>query len=169
MMLVSISHYLKYTHAIPGFAFTPHPLYYHWTTFLQSFTIDFPLLFPHPSIPSEISGPQRNDSKSMSAFWFGDILPTICCNSLQKVLDWPFCNFVVVHWAAKFKVRPPRSSAETHWNWIINKGTFVCVWSGDWNYCGCYEFCPSPWRSLSSGFALVSLGTCILHIGHLMK
>jgi hypothetical protein len=28
----------------------------------------------------------------MSAFLFEDILPIIRCNSLQEVLDWPFCN-----------------------------------------------------------------------------
>ena len=58
----------------------------HWATFLQLNIIDFPLLFPHPSI---LSGPRRNDSECMS----GDILPIVRCHSPQKVLDRPFCNF----------------------------------------------------------------------------
>ena len=67
-------------------------LYYHWTTFLQLNTIRFLLPLPHPFIPSELSGSRRNESKSMSAFLFEDILPIICCNGLQNVLDPPFCN-----------------------------------------------------------------------------
>ena len=61
--------------------------YYHRTTFLQFNTIRFLLPFPHPFIPSELSGSWRNESVSMSAFLFKDILPIIHCNSMQKVLD----------------------------------------------------------------------------------
>ena len=79
-------------------------LYYHRTTFLQLNTIRFLLPFPHPFIPSELSGFRGNEFVSMSQFLFEDILPIIRCNSMQKVLDWPFCNFVATRWTAKFKV-----------------------------------------------------------------
>ena len=50
--------------------------------------------FPHPSIPSELEGSWRNDSQSMFAFSFGDILPVFRCNSsLLRLLDWPFWKF----------------------------------------------------------------------------
>ena len=79
-------------------------LYYHRATFLQLNTIGFLLPFPHPSIPSELSGYRGNESLSVSEILFEDILPIIHCNSMQKVLNWPFCNFVAMHWATKFKV-----------------------------------------------------------------
>ena len=66
--------------------------YYHRATFLQLNTIDFLLLFPHPSVPSEISGSWGNIFEPMSAFLSGDIVPIIHCNRLQRVLDLPFCN-----------------------------------------------------------------------------
>ena len=40
------------------------------------------LPFLHPFIPSELSGSRRNESVSMSAFLFEDILPIIRCNSM---------------------------------------------------------------------------------------
>ena len=80
-------------------------LYYHRATFLQLNTITFLLPFPNPFIPSEPSGSRRNDSNSQSAFLFEDILPIIRCNSLQKVLDWPFCNL----WQ---RAEPPNSKSD---------------------------------------------------------
>ena len=80
--------------------------YYHRTTFLQLNTIRFLLPFPHPFIPSELSGSWRNESVSMSAFLFEDILPIIRCNSMQKVLDWPFCNL----WQ---HAEPPNSKSDS--------------------------------------------------------
>ena len=88
--------------------------YYHWSTFLQLSTIWFLLHFPHPFIPSELLGSWRN-ANSMSKFLFVGILPIIYCNGLQNVLGWPFCKFVAMCWAAKFKVWLPWSIAEnTH-------------------------------------------------------
>ncbi len=49
--------------------------------------IRFLLHFPHPFIPSELSGSRGNKSMSMSEFLFEDILPIIRRNSMQKVLD----------------------------------------------------------------------------------
>src|ERR1700677_3061001 len=69
-----------------------HRVYYHQATFLQLNTITFLLPFPNPFIPSEPSGSRINDSNSMSAFLFEDILPIICCNSLQKVLVFAICG-----------------------------------------------------------------------------
>ena len=80
-------------------------MYYHRTTFLQLNTIRFILTFPHPFIPSELSGSRRNESVYMSAFLFEDILPIIRCNSMQKVLDWPFCNL----WQ---RAKPPNSKSD---------------------------------------------------------
>ena len=62
-------------------------MYYHRTTFLQLNTIRFLLPFPHPFIPSELSGFGRNESMYMSQFLFEDILPITRCNNMQKVLD----------------------------------------------------------------------------------
>ena len=102
--------------------------YYHQTTFLQLNTIRFLLSFPHPFTPSELSGFRRNQSIPMSQFSFEDILLITRCNSMQKVLDWPFCNFVAMHWATKFKVRwctTKNKSRLSRWNW--NKDAFCTL------------------------------------------
>src|SRR5882762_7836959 len=85
-------------------------IHYHQTTFLQSFTIDFPLLFPHPSILSELS---KKCSKSMSAFLFGDIL---LCNSLQKVLV-----LFAILWCAS------RCQIQSHLDQFINWGPLLSI------------------------------------------
>ena len=112
--------------------------YYHRTTFLQLNTIRFILTFPHPFIPSELSGSRRNESVSMSAFLFKDILPIIHCNSMQKVLDWPFCNL----WQC---AEPPNSKSDgtllkTIWVKPKQKHILHAYGAENKNSCGGNEF-----------------------------
>jgi len=139
-------------------------LYYHRATFLQLNTITFLLPFPNPFIPSEPSGSRRNDSNSKSEFLFEDILPIIRCNSLQKVLDWPFCNL----WQ---RAEPPNSKSDDAIpkrrrvvsGWNRNKTRFGCLWSGDWKFLWRQRVLLLPRQRSSSSrkFALISLGTHI--------
>ena len=101
------------------------PCYYHQTTFLQLNTFWFLLHFPNPLILSELPGSGRNDYKFMFEFLFEDILPIIHCNSMQKVLDRPFCNL----WQ---HAEPPNSKSDDSlpkkfhvaFRWNRNKNTF---------------------------------------------
>ena len=90
--------------------------------------LKFLLHFPHPFISSELSGFRGNDSKSMSTFLFENILPIIHCSSLQKVLNWHFCKFVAMCWAAKFKVQQYTTNKKLHHiSWNRNRDT-LCMY-----------------------------------------
>ena len=138
--------------------------YYHRTTFLQLNTFWFLLHFPNPLILSELPGSGRNDSKFMFEFLFEDILPIIRCNSMQKVLDWPFCNL----WQ---HAEPPNSKSDNSLPKNVasrsveteTKTRFARLWSGEWKFLWRQRvMLLHPRRSSSSdNFALMSLGTHI--------
>ena len=96
----------------------------------------FFLLFPHPSIPSELSGHRINYSCSMSVFLFGDILSIIRHNHLPKVWTDLFAS---CRSAPSCQFQHPTTSIncqETMWrDWNRMQTRFVCVYSGDWNSC----------------------------------
>lgn len=70
-------------------------IYYHRSTFLQLTTIDFLLLFPHPSTSSELSESRGNGSKVMSGFFLQENMFSIRCNSVWTHL-FAICGVAVV-------------------------------------------------------------------------
>jgi len=101
------------------------------------------LIFPCSFlIPLSIQTYQDLGETSMSAFSSGEILPIICCNRLQKVLDLPFCNFLDC-WIQSLTMYPPEMLLWCNEN-------KMCFVSGDWNSSGFAQ------RSSSTGnFALI--------------
>jgi len=65
-------------------------LYYHRATFLHWTLLIFLLLFPHPSIHSDISGSWGNIFKSYVCIFIWRHSAIIRCNRLQNVLDLLF-------------------------------------------------------------------------------
>jgi len=120
----------------------------HWATFLQLNIIDFPLLFPHPSIHSDISGSWGNIFKSMTLclhFYLETFCPLFVVIGCRRFWTYLFA-------IAEFEVRPciPQRHA------MQGSGPTVCIVRGDWNSSGFAQ------RSSSTGnFALISLGTHI--------